>query len=156
MMELKPNSYIVQISLYLKNRDPRKAYQLSKEFASAFPGEMASHYLLALASLKLDGFEEAKIEGRKAFNVAQTPEDMLTCAFVIALAYYALKEYDKGYEVLLYMEKKLPTPELEKLLIMFSLAMSRPDDAAKHEENLFRLNAKAARDLLARLVKSLP
>jgi tetratricopeptide (TPR) repeat protein len=151
----KPNAFLTQISLYLKNNNPESAYTLSKDFVGKFPAEMSSHYLLALSALRSGRLEEAKLEGRKAFNMAQSTEDMITCALVSGMAYYELKEYAKGYEILSLMERKGKTAELEKMLVIFSLALNSPNDAARHEEELFRLNAAAARNLLARAVDSL-
>ncbi len=154
-MELtKPSAYLAQISIYLKNGDRESAYSMSKEFANKFPDTMTSHYLLALSALGHGKYEEAKMEGRKAFNLAATQEDMLTCALITGMAYYELKDYGKGYEILLLMESKSKTVELEKFLVMFSLAMNSPEAAARHEEELLRLNSRAALDLIVRIAGS--
>jgi len=157
MVEItKPSAYLKQIYLYLKNGDNESAYSTSKDFVAKFPQEMPAHFLLALSALKLNKFDETRIEGRKAFNMAVVPEDMFSCALICSLAYFELKEYAKGYELLTLVEKTKKTDQLEELLVLFSLAINNPEEAFKHEEELSRLNARAADDLLMRLMESFP
>jgi tetratricopeptide (TPR) repeat protein len=151
----KPKAFLIQISLYLKNNDAESAYSMSKDFVAKFPSEMAAHYLLAFSALGSKRYEEAKMEGRKAFNMASSDEDMLTCALLASMAYYELKDYAKGYELLLAVEKRAKTAELEKLMVLFSLAANSPEEAFRHEEELFRLNSKAAIELLAKITSGL-
>jgi hypothetical protein len=151
----KPKAFLIQIALYLRNNDAESAYALSREFVGKFPAEMSAHYLLAFSALGSKRYEEAKTEGRKAFNMASSDEDMLTCALVASMAYYELKDYAKGYELLVVMEKRAKTAELEKLMVLFSLAANSPEEAFRHEEELFRLNSKAAIELLAKITGGL-
>ena len=148
-------SYVKQISLYFKNQDYEKAYSMSKEFASAFKDDLSAHTLLALSAYQAKKLDEAKKQGRIAFNMAHNTDDLLACALITALAYYDLGEYEKGYEILLTMEKKKKTDGLESLLVMFALALNSPDDAFKHYGELHKLNKEAAEGLLFRMVEGM-
>lgn len=156
-MELtKSSSFERQIILYLKNRDYPQAYSLSKDFISRFPEVLSAHIFLANAAFELGKYEEARDEARKAFNIATSPDDMMACALLASAAYYRLKEYAKGYEILSVMEGKKKTEDLEELLVLFSLMLDDPSAAAKHSEELFKISSQAARELLERIARGLP
>jgi cytochrome c-type biogenesis protein CcmH/NrfG len=123
-MELtKKEAFIKQLAVYIRDQDKEKAYDLAGQFVKKFPGEMASHFLFAKAAFDSGRFEEAKLEGRKAFNMSKDPKDLLATALLTSAAYLQLKEYQKGYDLLRDMEKKADSEGLQTALIAFSLAL---------------------------------
>jgi len=150
--DLGKNAYIKQNVLYLNNKDYGKAYEFSKEFVQKFPAEMIAHFLLAKAAFCLGRHEEAVLGARKAFNLAADADDMLSCAILASTAYYELKEYGKGLELLKQVEKTKTSEELEELLFIFSLAMEDEKEAMKHVQDLYKLNKKAAEEFIAKFI----
>jgi hypothetical protein len=131
-MELKKQGYIVQTAAYLRNSEYENAYGLAKQFVEKFPDEMAAHYLLSQASFWTSRFDEAVLEGSKAFNKCNCDDDMLACALVAASAYYELEKFDKGFHLLMVMGGRKKSEELEKLMFLFSLARNDAEEAALH------------------------
>ena len=153
-MELtKPESFAKQIALFFNNGDFQRAYELAQELIVKFPDEMLAHFLLAQAAYRIGRFEDAKMEGRKAFNIASEVDDMIGCALITASAYYSLGEYQKGYELLEEMEKKKSTEEIQSALMIFSLAMENPKEAILHLEKLYGLNKQLAMDMAAKMLE---
>jgi len=146
----KKEAFLRQIAEYLRENRLTEAYDLSKDFVNKFPDEAVAHYTLGRASLMTERLEEAKTAARKAFNLANGPEDVLTCAILAASVYYRTGEYAKGYEILKGAEKGWKTDELERLLIIFSLEMKERETALTHFKELLQLNEKMAQELLAR------
>jgi hypothetical protein len=114
---------------------------------------MISHFMLSKASFWCGRYGEAAAEGRKAFNMAKSDDDLLACAVITATAHYELSEYAKGYELLKTVEKTKTSEELEKLLFIFSVAMEDEEEAVKHVEYLMGLNKKAAEELIVRFLE---
>jgi len=152
-MELHKAGYISQTVIYIRNKDYERAYSFAKEFAERFPDEMVAHYLLSASAFWAKKYEEAALEGRKAFNKASDYEDMLPCAIVTASSYYELKQYDKGFEFLQTVEKTKTNENLEKLMVLFSLARNDAKEAAAHLNELYKLNQEAAEELALRYLK---
>ncbi len=153
MAGLGKNAYTKQMALYIKNRDYQRAIDFGKEFTREFPDEMIAHFLLAKAAFSLGNYEESKTEGRKAFNLAKSNDDMVTCAVLTSAAYFELHEYSKGLEFLRKMEDIKKTEDLETLLFVFSLALRDEKEALKHIEHLYELNEETAEDLITRYLK---
>lgn len=152
-MELHKKGYISQAAIYLRNKDYSKAYSFAKEFIAKFPDEIIAYYFLSAAAFWLKKYDEAAVEGRKAFNKADNYDDMLPCAIITASAYYEMDQFDKGFEILTIMEKKKKTEELEKLLFLFSVAKNDGKEAVVHLDELYKLNRQAADQMAARYSK---
>jgi len=148
-MELSKKGYISQTTTYIKNKDYEKAYAFAKEFMQKFPGDMLAHYLVSASAFWLKKYDEAALEAKRAFNKASS-DDMVPCAVMAATAYYEMKEYDKGMEVLRYVENRKMNESIEKLMFIFSVAKHDGVEAAVHLNELYRLNQEAAQELLVR------
>lgn len=146
----KKESFVKQISLYLKNSDYQSAYSLSKEFIVLFPKELISHFLFSKSAFFLQKYEEALAESRKAFNLASDNDSLIACAILSASAYYELKDYQKGFEFLKSLEKTVSNEQIESLLFVFSLALKNDAEALLHVDLLYKLNKKAGEELIIR------
>ncbi len=144
-----------QIIIFIQNSKFNDAFTLAQQFVQRFPDEMMSHFLLAKSAFWINEFDITKSEARKAFNLAKLPDDMLPCAILAATAYHQLKEYEKGFDLLKQMEAIKTDEELEKLLFLFSLALKDQTEAMKHIDLLFKINSKAAEDLIVRYLESI-
>ncbi|MFH0884204.1 MAG: CDC27 family protein [Candidatus Micrarchaeota archaeon] len=151
-MALGKSGYMKQIVIYLSQNDFQKAYELSREYTTNFEKEMISHFLFAKASFALEKYQEAALSARTAFNLSANEDDMLTCAVLASTAYFKLKDYQGGLELLRQMEKIKVSEELEELLFVFSLAMKEESEAVKHLDTLYGLNRKTAENLLIRFL----
>ena len=105
MADLGKNAYVKQLLIFLSNQDYQSSLGFGKEFVEKFPAEMISHYLLAKVLYFNKDFAGSAMEGRKSFNLASDPDDILACAITTSTAYYELKEYAKGYELLNSVQK---------------------------------------------------
>ncbi len=152
-MELRKSGYIVQSAAYLRNKDYEKAYNLAKEFAAKFPDEVVAHYFLSASAFWLKKYDEAILEGSRAFNKSTSDDDMLRCTIITASAYYELKKYEKGFQLLEIMEKRKTNENLERLLFLFSMARNNGKEAAVHLNELYRLNQQAAEEMIAKYLK---
>jgi tetratricopeptide (TPR) repeat protein len=148
----KKEPFIKQIAIYLSNGSYQDAYSMSAEFLSKFPDELIAHYLAAKSAYWTGRFEEARTEARKAFNLALSDDDLLTCAILAASAYYRAGEYRKGYDLLKEVEKKKTTPELMQMIFIFSLAIEDEREAIAQLEALQKLDRKVAMDFIKRFV----
>jgi len=148
----KKEAFARQLAIFIRNEDRQRAYELSKEFANKFPGEMLAHFLLALAAYRIDKFDEAKSEGRKAFNLASSAEDMLVTALLASSAHYNLGEYTQGYDLLKAIEKRKSTDELQKRMFIFAMALNKSDEALYHMDQLFKLNETMAADMVLKML----
>jgi len=152
-MELHRSGYIAQIAAYIRNKSYEKAYEMAKEFAEKFPDEMIAHFFLSESAFWLSKYEEAALEGSKAFNKSATNEDMLASAIITGSAYYELQQYAKGFGLLKLMERRRTNESLERLLFLFSMALNDHSEAASHLNELYGLNQKAAEELAIRYLK---
>ena len=153
-MELtKKEAFIKQLAIYLRDDDFAKAYELARAFVKRFPEEMVSHFLLARAAFGVKKYDEAKTEGREAFNMSKSYDDMLATALLASTAHLELKEYAAGYELLREMEKQGDSAELESAMVVFSLAQRDAKELISHLERLYKLNKLLALELAMRIVK---
>ncbi|MFH1393510.1 MAG: hypothetical protein ABII71_02180 [Candidatus Micrarchaeota archaeon] len=139
----RENSFVKQIILYLQNRNNEMAVQLSEEFVEGFPGSLMAHYLFAKSCYRVKNFNAALREGHKAFNLAESQEDMVAIGVFLACAYYELKRYAKGYEVLKALQM-LEDARVEKALFILSLCKNDPETALLHVDALFEINKQVA------------
>ncbi len=153
MVELSKRGYTKQAIIHIRNKDFESAYRLTKEFVERYDKEMIAHFLLAKSAFWLDRFDEAAGEARKAFNLAKK-EDMATCAILAGTAYFELKEYRKGLELLKEVEGMGKTEGLEELLFLFSMAAEDPEGAAKHLGDLYDLNRERTDKIYKRFLAS--
>jgi tetratricopeptide (TPR) repeat protein len=149
-MDFSKSGFSAQIAAYLRNKDFQKAYNLSKEFVGKFPNEVISHYLLSESAFWFGRYEEAAMEGRRAYNKSVSDDDMLVSAIVAGSAYFELKQYAKGLEFLKHVESRKTSENLERLLFMFSMAVNDDKEAAEHLSELYKMNQKAAEDIALR------
>lgn len=150
MADLGKNAYVKQLLIFLSNQDYQSSLGFGKEFVEKFPAEMISHYLLAKVLYFNKDFAGSAMEGRKSFNLASDPDDILACAITTSTAYYELKEYAKGYELLNSVQKS--TEDLETLRFVFALALSDENAALKHVQKLYALNKKSAEALMLKMI----
>jgi len=148
----KKEAFARQLAIFLRNDDAKRAYELSKEFTLRFPDEMLAHFLFAMAAYRIERYDEAKAEGRKAFNLASSSDDMLVTSLLASSAHYHLGEYAQGYELLRAMEKRKSTYELQKRMFLFVLALNKSDEALCHMDRLFKLNQSMAADIMLRML----
>ncbi len=88
---------MIPYTIYLRDDDYAKTYELAKAFVKKFPEEMVAHFLLARAAFGVLKYEEAKPEARKAFNMSKKYDDMLAMELLASTAHLELKEYTAGY-----------------------------------------------------------
>ena len=148
-MELSKKGYVSQTLTYIKNKDYEQAYKFTKEMVEKFPDDLVSHYLLSVSCFWSKKYDEAALEGRRAFNKA-SGEEILPCAVITASAYYELEQFDKGLEILEYAEKTKKSENLEKLLFIFSMAKNNAQKAAEHLNELYKLNHESAEEMIDR------
>jgi hypothetical protein len=151
----KAESFSRQLDIYIRNNEFAEAYALSGEFASRFPEEMRAHYYLAKSAFGLKRFDVVETEGRKAFNLAHTKQDIVSCASLLCTAYFELKEYKRGYDLLSQINCPEIQAEAESLLFMFSIAMGDESAAAKHFSILVRSDKDKAGELISNMLLSL-
>jgi cytochrome c-type biogenesis protein CcmH/NrfG len=147
----KPDSFTKQIAIFLNAEEYSRAYDLSKEMVEKFPNELIAHFLLAKSSFWLENYQEAAGEGQKAFNKAETKEDMMICAVFISSAQFMLGKYDAGYKLLRLFEKD-KNEDVERMLFIFSTAMEDKAAASHHANELMKINKKAALKLIERFI----
>ena len=148
MSNLKKEAYLTQIFAYLSNQDYEKAHEFSREFVDAYPKEMISHLILAKSAFRLKNYEIAAEQARLAFNLAESYDDMATCAVLASTAYYQTEEFEKGYELLEQMKKIKNTEEIEKMMFILSMALKKHAKAMEHLDELTKFNKKTAKDLI--------
>ena len=146
----KKESYAIQISNYLKNKNFKAACQLSNDMIKKFPKEALSHFMAAKCYYLMGDYEKAKTEGRKAFNRSHTKSDMIVSAIVTASAYYMSKEYKKGYELISHFEKE-QNEEMKKLLLIFSIVLKDNKKAVEYYKQLDILNHEVASRFIRQL-----
>ena len=132
---------------------PIKSEGLAREFAEKFPDDLVAHFFLSTISFWLGRYEEAAVEGSRAFNKSETPEDMLSSAIVAGSSYYQLGKYEQGMDILRHAENRKSNEDLERLMFAFSMAMKNEKEAVMHLNELHRMNKKAAEDLLVRYIE---
>lgn len=144
----KPEAYLRQIAVYLKEQMNTQAYNLSQDFVKKFPGELLSHVLLAETAFRLGRYQEAKVEAQKALKLSQSESDIRFCALVFSTACFQLKDYIEGYNTLKSAMKGRFLPEVEEALLILALAMSDEQKAVHHMKNLMVLNRERAMDFM--------
>lgn len=150
---MKQGAYQKQLILYLKNKSYQQAYDFSKKYVQEYPDDMISHFLLAKSALWVEQYSEAALEARKAYNLAKNEADLVMCGIHACIAYYRLREFDKGFELLKAMERIRICEESEQLFFLFSLAMGNDAEARKHFNEMFRIDNDAAKDFLTNLAE---
>jgi tetratricopeptide (TPR) repeat protein len=156
MAWLKESAYQKQIIIYLNNRAFGQAYDFSREYLTAYPNDMAAHFLAAKSSLKAGKLEEAALEARKAFNLAKAESDMLMCAIHGAVAYFRLGDYRKGYELLKATDGSAPCQEVEQLAFLFCLALDMDCEGATHFKNMFAIDKDCAGKFVTAVAEGVP
>jgi len=147
---LGKSGYARQLSIYFRDGEHRKAYDLAKAFVKDFPKDMVSHFALSKSAFWLGEHTLAAKEGRKAFNLAKNAEDLRVCALLTASAYYELGEFRKGSELLSSIEE--PDPRIETLRFVFSLAIGDKGSALSHAKALLELDPKGGAGIIRRFV----
>lgn len=145
--------YVKQICLYFETGDFRQAYELSRDFAQAFPDYMMAHFLFAKAAFWLNDFSTAEEESVKAFNLSKGQDEMAVAGILRACTYYRLKKYAKGMELLELLKTKLPQrEEVMKLKFIFALALHDEQAALRHLETLYEINKSSASSLITKVL----
>ncbi len=153
-MELtKKESFALQISYYLKNKDFLGGCRLSERMIKKFPKEPLSHFMAAKCHYLSGDYKKARKEGRKAFNLSHTRYDMMLSAIVTASAHFMLMEYEEGYKLLSVFDKE-KNEEVKKLLLMFSIVMGDEGRAAEYYRQLDELNRAVAERLIRDMIGS--
>jgi len=148
----KKESYAIQITTYLKNRQTAEAKKLAEQMIKKFPKEPLSHFMLAKSHYLSGRYEDAKTEGRKAFRLSMKTHDLVASAIVTASSMLMLGEYAEARKILLPFEKTR-NEELKKLLIILSMAEGKGRKAGEYYKELHDINRAAAEKLVRRLSK---
>lgn len=141
---MKAEAYQRQLILYLNNGSYQQAYDFALQYAKEYPDDMVAHFLVAKAALWLGKYEETVIEARKGFNLAHDEADMVMCAIHACIAYYRLREYAKGFELLKALDPIRTCEETEQLSFLFSLALGNDAEARKHFNAMMDIDSAAA------------
>ncbi len=145
--------YLKQISLYFENGEFKQAYELSRDFASAFPEYMVAHFLFAKAAFWLNDFKTAEQESTLAFNLSKGQDEMAVAGILRACTYYRLKKYEEGMEILELLKTRLPQmEEIAKLKFIFALALHDEQAALRHLDTLYEINSSAASSLITKVL----
>lgn len=140
----KRESYTLQIAVYLRAGDYEKAYELAKAFTAKFPGDFFSHYLLSKSAFGLKRYEESVLEGKRSFGNAPDQASMRAAAILVGSAYFATRQFQKGYDLLKETEKQGSDESLEEALFIFSYILNKPEESVEHLGKLAKLNLKLA------------
>jgi len=152
----KPDAFAKQIAIYFKDGQNQKAYDLAKEFAMKYPGELLPRVLVAEAAFRMGRFAEAKIEGYKALRYATSESDLVFCTLVYSSACFQLKDYIEGYDTLKRSSKGKFIEGIEEALLIFSIAMDDEQKALRHMKNLIVLNREKALEFMKMYASHLP
>ncbi|MCI0503603.1 hypothetical protein L0Y65_02720 [Candidatus Micrarchaeota archaeon] len=150
-MELHRAGYVAQISAYIKSGQAQSAYALSREMEAKFPDDALAAYLVAESSFWCGDMHEAALEARKAFNRMADPRDLAACAVLGATAYYEMREYWKGLEFLKAAKALGRDAQIDRLLVLMAMALGDTAEAARHLDDLYKTDPKAAEELADRL-----
>ncbi len=150
---MKPEAYQRQLILYLNNQSYQQAYDFGRQYASEYPDDMVAHFLVAKAALWLAKYEETVTEARKAFNLAHDEADMVMCAIHACIAYYRLRDYAKGFELLQALDRIRTCEETEQLAFLFSLALGNDAEARKHFNAMMTIDSDAAMAFLQEIAE---
>lgn len=152
-MELtKKESYAIQIGYYLKNGEYPKACELAEDMLKRFPKEPLSHFMAARSYYFSSRYQEARTEGRKAYGLSNTRQDMMMSAIVTASSLFMLKKYDEGHKMLLPFEKE-NNEDVKKLLVIFYMVKGRGKKAGKYYKELYDLNMAVAKKFIKQLAE---
>lgn len=153
-MAFSKNAYISQIIAYIKNGMDKEAFNFAREFASNYPKEVISNYLLSQTSYTLGKYQESADSARKAFNLSVNREDIRLNAIRTCLAYFQLREYQKGLSMIEQLGGVIEDEKLEQLAFLFSAAMQNTEKSNIHFQKLFLMDARRAEKFLASLLKT--
>ena len=148
----KKASFTKQIALYLKNGNYDAALPLAKQFLEKFPEEMVAHFLLAKAAFWKKEYELSLKESLQALRMCGV-EDSSPAAVLAASSHYMLGRYAEGHKFLSQMTEP-KTEELERMKIIFAAVVGDEAGAERHAEELFKINKKAAEELLIKLLST--
>lgn len=146
-----PKSFVKQIAIFIGKKDHARAYEASKQMATAFPRMMISHFLLAKAAFALESYGESFTEANKALELAREKEDKTASAIIASASLFMLGRYTEGYETLERFEDA-NDERIEKLLMAFSAALGEESAALRHAKALIRLDQPAAKKLISRFL----
>ncbi len=109
-----PKQYLKQISLYLKNRDFKKAYSLASEARIKYPGNKLIEYLFAKSLFCLEKYKESL---NSIKNLLKKEKNDLFLLLAASNCLY-LERYGQG---LLYLRQmKHPNEELKFIFRLLS------------------------------------
>lgn len=146
------SSFTKQILIYWKGKEYDKAHDLSLEFVKSFPQSLMAHYLLAKCCLKRGEAQNALAEGHRAFNLAESGDDLIGTGIFLACAYYQLRRYSKGFEILNAL-RDFGDEKVEKALFILSLCMNDPTEAMLHVDALYEINHEVAARFVDRFLE---
>jgi len=149
----KKESFAIQIGHYLKNGQYKEACELADKMTKKFPKEPLSHFMAAKSYYFSGKYDKAKTEGRKAFNMSHTKQDMMNSAIVTASSLFMLGKYEDAHEILAPFEKE-DNKEIKKMMVIFFAVKGRGEEAAGYYRELDRLNREAARKFIRKLAES--
>jgi tetratricopeptide (TPR) repeat protein len=155
------SSFTKQILIFWKSKEYSKAHELSSEFVKMFPQSLMAHYMLAKCCMKLRDYNLALAEGHRAFNLAESEDDLIASGVFLSCVYYQLRRYSKSLEVLNAL-KDFGDEKVEKAFFIISLCVNDPTEAMMHVDALYRINKEVANDFvdkflaLARNIETAP
>ena len=149
----KKEAFAIQIGHYLRNKEYSKACGLAEGMLKKFPDEPLSHFMAAKSYYFAGNYEKAQSEGRKAYALSPTRQDMLRSAVVAASSLFMLKKYDEGHKMLLPFEKE-DNEDVKKLLVIFYAVKGKGNKAGEYYKELYNLNMDAARKFIKRLAEA--
>lgn len=148
----KKEAFAIQIGHYLKNGQFKEAKELADKMIKKFPKEPLSHFMAAKSYYFSEEYEKAKTEGRKAFNLSHTKQDMMNSAIVTASSLFMLGRYNEAHGILRPFEKE-DNEEIKKMLVIFFAVKGRGDEAAKYYRELHDVNREAAAKFIRKLAE---
>ncbi len=135
---MKKEAYLKQITLYLKNNDP-KAYELSIKFTAEHDKEMISHYIRSKIAFGMGNFREAAEESQLAYNLSENKADISRCAIIAAVSNYSMGDIGKGIKFLEESIKISPSENTKKLLFLLKAKSGKKADLDLSERSIVEL-----------------
>jgi tetratricopeptide (TPR) repeat protein len=147
MVEWSPTAYTKQIELYIKNRDFGKALALAKEYVEKNPDELIPNFMMGKCCFWAGKINYGLKYARKAFNLSREKDDLIMCGILLASIYFRARKYKEGHSLLHKLEAE-GNEDVEKLLLIFSIAMNDEGEMKKHLEELYKINSRSVEDIV--------
>lgn len=148
----KKEAYAIQISCLLADGKLADACTLSEEMIAKYPGEALSHFMASKSCFLSGDYARAASEGKIAYGLSSSREDLLASAVASASALLMLGRADEAKKMLAQLRDDKDA-EVKKLQLIISMSEGRPDEAGQRFKELYSLNRSSAGRFIKALAK---